>query len=364
MNRKNTLILWIIYIAIVVVTKFNTEPTPGNVYNVYFLAGKNWLASNSIFESGRFLYYPFTAIFFSPFSLLPFNIGGALFRSINILIFAYGIFYFTKNEKEFFISSIVSIALSWAAAKHGQATLSMAGFMLVTCRALENKKLLTAGAFLALSTITKPLSIVLLLLVLALYPKVIPNTLIFILVLISVSFLTQDYTYILKQLNDYPEVIKAAVARSTETKFLHIFSLLELIQINFNNFAQTCTRLMFAFTTLATLVITKKHNYKNFAFLLYTLSTSYILLFGAGTEKNTYSLFAPVLGLVIYKFIESKNYRLLGLSLVLNLVWITSHSAYKSLSINLLFYTKPICTIVLTLIILGISLKDSFKKSL
>ena len=115
--------------------------------------------------------------------------------------------------------------------------------------------------------------------------------------------------------------------------------------------------------TLAIALYLKKHSKKeSFAFLLYTLSTSYILLLGAGTEKNTYSMFAPVIALITFNFIKNNNQKQLIYILSMITLWLASYSLYKNFSINILFYTKPICTIVITLIIILWSIKESYIK--
>lgn len=350
--KRYAILLWIIYILVVAAFKFNTAPSPGNVYNIYLQAGIDWLNKASIYDSGRFLYYPFTAIFFTPFKYLPFNIGGAIWRSINIIIFALGVFHITKNEKQFLTTSIVALILSWAAARHGQATLAMAGFMLVACSLIERKNFARASVFLALATLVKPLSIVLVLLALALYPKTIPYTLSYIILFIAICFFLTDSSYLLEQLKEFPEVLKSAVDRSDENKFLHIFSLLNLFNLSFNSTGQTITRAILALVTLyLSYNLTKKLS-KNSAIIIYTLSSSYILLLGAGTEKNTYALFAPVIGFYCYNYLNEKKLKSFALVLITIVAWLSSYSLYKSNNIELLFFIKPTTTIIVTFLII------------
>ena len=215
MPKIKAFYLWIIFAALVSILKFNTEPTVGNVFNIYREAGLNWINSNSIYESGRFLYLPFSAVFFSPLAYIKFKYAGVIWRFLNIFIFAFGIYCISRDtengktehkqtEWKFLVVSIISILLSWATAKHGQATLLMAGLMLIACTSLVNKKFILAGFCLSLAIIIKPLSIVLALLAIALYPRVIISCIVAGILLIAVSFLTQDTSFILEQLNQYP----------------------------------------------------------------------------------------------------------------------------------------------------------------
>jgi len=357
MSKKPSYILWGLFTALVVIAKWNTLPSSGNVFNIYRTSGEKWLLAEQVYESGRFLYLPFVASIFSFISYLSFEIGGALWRIINITIFFLGIHNlysqtFKKNSEIFFlIVSIVSIAISWSAARHAQMTLAMAGIMMLATVALQNKKWTLAGFFLALAVSLKPLAIVLLLVAVVIYPRTIPSTFLSILSLLAFPFLLQENQFVFQQYANFPEVLKEQALRAQDFPFIQAEWTLRKMGIYLSLSQQFFMRIFFALITLFACFKIRKAEKNTEALYIFIATTVYILLMGTGTEANTYAMISPALGILIaYNWQHDKKTAAILFSIIF-LGFISSKAFAKSYPETILTMIKPIMSFSIVVIL-------------
>ena len=79
----------------------------------------------------------------------------------------------------------------------------------------------------------------------------------------------------------------------------------------------------------------------------YGLASCYILLFGAGTERNTFALIAPVIGLASARAWQSKDLGTLALLGALTLLMLLSHTLQHAYPNSVLAMAKPLACVVL-----------------
>jgi hypothetical protein len=83
------------------------------------------------------------------------------------------------------------------------------------------------------------------------------------------------------------------------------------------------------------------------ALCVYGLATCYILLLGSGTERNTYAMLAPVIGLVAATAWDSRDRRLLCFVGALMLIMLLSYTLQHVYPHTVLATAKPIACCML-----------------
>ena len=160
-------IVWACFALLTVIVRLESVPSPENVFAIYREAGLRWLDGQDLYPAQfRFNYFPPSAVLFAAWSSLPFQLGGALWRIANIAVFAFGVWRLSHasdgshSSTRFLIASVVTVILSDSAARYGQMTLAMAGFMMAAVADAEGGALWRAAVYAALAMAPKPLAVV------------------------------------------------------------------------------------------------------------------------------------------------------------------------------------------------------------
>ena len=133
-------------------------------------------------------------------------------------------------------------------------------------------------------------------------------------------------------------------------KFCHAFAMIETLGINISDTARAFVRLALAGAALLLVFqIKAKSELAPFGLYLYTIAASYILLMSPGTERNTYALFAPVLGIFLADAFHPKRRMALLFTLVPLLMFQFSYVSAKAYPGTILTMLKPIATCLLTI---------------
>ncbi len=313
-----SIVLWAIFAGLVVVTKLHLKPTSGNVFNIYRNAGLAWLAGEPLFEDGRFHYFPISAVLFTPWANVSFVLGGAIWRTLNIALFALGIWRFSRSihsEDEqtipgaFAIVTLFATALSWTAARHGQTTLSMAGLMLICMASLIRGGKTSPVVALALAVAAKPLALLLAPVLIAIRPSLLPRCLIAVAVVIALPFAFQDPSYVFDQYLVLPETLQAHADSVQVKMFTDAIACLHLLGLESSSFEQSALRICAGILVIGLCVEAKRSfEFRDAAPHIAALVFGFILLLCPGTERNSYALIAPVIGIL---FVMAKRDRLL-----------------------------------------------------
>jgi len=356
-------LLWAAFAALVVVVKFDVAPSPGNVFNIYRETGFRWREGLDLYPAELYFnYFPSAALFFVPWTWLPFDIGGAIWRAANIGIFALGLWRFTSvtelpglaslARSAFLVASLFTIALCWSAARYGQITLMMAGLMMMAVADVQRGGVWRAAIFASVAVALKPHAMALLLVLSAIYPRLLWRALIVCAVLTLLPFLFQDPRYVFDQYAFIPEMLQTRSER-TDRIFAHIFDLLGSISLVTSNLQQALVRLISAIFVLFLCWRTvKRKPSPGVAFYLYAFTSCYILLLGAGIEPNTYAMMGPIIGLLAVCTWTAGRRSYFVTLCVMTAATLLSHTLSKAFpSHTVMGMTKPlVCLILLVLV--------------
>lgn len=369
-STRNTWIGWIAFTLVVVIVKFNVAPSDGNVFNIYREAAIRWSQGLDLYPPELYFnYFPSAAVFFLPWTWLPFDVGGAIWRAANLVVFAYGLFQFCQTldmprgeghrDKYFAFATFFTITLSWSAARHGQMTLAMAGLMLLSLAHMQKEEYWRAALFIAASVALKPPAIVLLLILLAICPGMRIPIVLFSLLFGLAPFLFQTMDYVLDQYAQIPGMLQARAAKTWP--YPHLFGLLNSLGLGLEPTQRLVIR---AVTSLATLGACwrffRAKTFPGASFYIYALAATYILLFGEGTEHNTYALMGPIAGLALATAFLRQDRKMTVALAAIWLLALTSNAFMKAMpDIAFMGMFKPLaCSLLILVVLFGISRFD------
>lgn len=362
-TNRGAWILWACFALLIVIVRLDSVPSIENVFTVYREAGLRWLAGQDLYSAQfRFNYFPPAAVLFAAWSSLPFQLGGALWRVADIAVFAFGVWRLSNSSEEprsstrFFIATVVTVILSASAARYGQMTLAMSGFMMAAVADVERGALWRAAAYAALAVALKPLAVVLVLLLLAIYPRLSWRLIITLALFFLLPFLFQHSDYVWRQYVAVPAMLATRAGQRYEWQ--HVFGLLDTLGWTATSAQETVIRGASAvFVLFLCWRVRQRAPDIGVALPIYALATCYILLFGSGTERNTYAMMTPVVGLVTAKALDSQDRRLLVLmSSVIAIMWL-SHALQRAFPHTALAMAKPVACLILAAWLVWIALR-------
>ncbi len=277
----------------------------------HWIAASRWLSGQTLYYDssgvGGFVYLPQAAIFFIPFSLFPPALTEILWRIVNIGTYAVGLRSFSRiavesSGKELFpLMTLVTIPFAWDCARNGQATLIMTGLMLLTVTDMARSHWWRASLWLCLSVALKPLSIVLLLLVVAGERRMTVRVLVMTGAVALVPFLAQHADYVMRQYAAFMQnTVTAAHVGVVSHGWSTPFTALRVAGFSVPEHLQTVIRIAAAVATLLLyLVARRRYDANNSAVFLFSLAAVYIILFSPRTETVTYALIGPAVAVFL-----------------------------------------------------------------
>lgn len=276
----------------------------------YWAAASDWLAGRNLYDGlgvGSFVYLPQAAILFVPFSLFPPALCEILWRIVNIGTFAVGLRSFSRiagerSGKELFpLMTLVAIPFAWDCARNGQATLAMTGLMLLTITDMTRSRWWRATLWVCLSVAVKPLSIVLLLLVMAGERRMTWRVMLGTGIVALAPFLAQHPDYVVRQYAGFlHNTVTAAHVGVVSQGWSTPFTALRVAGLSVPEHVQTVIRIAAAAVTLLFyLIVRRKYDADNSSVFLFSLASVYILLFSPRTETVTYALIGPAVGVFL-----------------------------------------------------------------
>lgn len=347
-------VVWACFALFVVIAQLDSVPSLENVVTVYSEAGLRWLDGRDLYPAQfRFNYLPPSAVLFAAWSQLPFEPGAALWRVLNIAVFAWGLWRLSScserppSSLRFFIATVVTVLLSGSAARYGQMTLAMAGFMMAAVAYGEDGAFWRAAVCAALAVALKPLAIVLVLLLAAIYPRQYWRTAMALAGFFLLPFLFQQTDYVWRQYAAVPAML--ATRAHQQYEWQHVFGLLDTLGWTATDTQETIVRgAGAAFVLFLCWRVRRCAPAAGVALSIYALATCYILLFGSGTERNTYAMMAPVVGLAAATAWDARDRRLLGLMSAVTCILLLSHTLQRAYPHTVLAMAKPVGCLILT----------------
>jgi hypothetical protein len=235
-------------------------------------------------------------------------------------------------------------------------TFAMSGLMMAAVVDAGRGALWRAAVYAALAVALKPLAVVLVLLLFAIYPRLSWRMALALPLVFLLPFLFQQPNYVWQQYAAVPAMLVTRAAQRYEWQ--HVFVLLDTFGWHATSAQETLIRGASAVFVLFLCWRARRHPPEiGVALYVYALATCYILLFGSGTERNTYAMMTPVLGLVAATAWEADNRPLLGLMAGLMAIMLLSHTLHHAYPHTALAMAKLIACLVLAGWLVSIALR-------
>lgn len=264
-------------------------------------------------DKNGFLYFPQSAILYSPFTLGPKPVGEVAWRLVAIGVFATGLWRASRLVRPadvlpvFFIGTALSLPIVWGNAQNGQANLPMAGLMLHVAVDLVARHWNRATLSLVLLVALKPLAVVPLLLVGALYRQMWWRLLAGLFTLALVPFLKGDAAYAIEQYRLCILKMRAAAAPE-DGRWQDVTGILLALKWQVPDLAMTAIRAAAALGTLGVAWVARQRWGEPLGSLgVLALATVYICLFNPRTEGMTWVLtIVPILLFACVQALDSR----------------------------------------------------------
>lgn len=282
------------------------------VVPIYIDGSIGWWQGKDIFGTGYdgFIYLPTFAVLFTPFTWLGRDGADIAWRLGSAVLLAYSLERAVRCllpdlrplRRLFVLGGVMFLMLpaGVVSLRYGQATTMLYAMMLLGTVAIAETKWWTAAIWLALAFAVKPLAIVLLLLVGALYPKLSWRLLVALIAILLVPLIQPDpwqaaHLYRL----GIDKVLSAGDPLDTR-RWSDITGLLNRFGVTVSDRLLTELRVFFALVTLGVAAYVRRHASRvDAAFDILALSVVYLMLMCPRTEGQTYLMLGSTLGLYV-----------------------------------------------------------------
>jgi len=305
--------VWVLALAVVSVLVVR-DPVRRSVTPVFHLAVQRW-GNHALYSDPRgFHYLPQFVLLFAPFHALPVPIGDVLWRAASVAAVLAGMGALARRARHANVERVLGLALLlslWSclgAVRNGQTNLAFGGLLVLAGALLSAQRWTAAAAVLVLLAAVKPLGIVLILLAPWGYPRLIAPLAAGLAALAALPFLFAPPAWVLAQYRD-AAVHLASWAGTSEPRFADLAALLRRAGIGVGPEVATGVRAAAAAAVLALWIAASRRRAEpSRALTLALLAAIYLLLFNPMTEKNTYAIAAPALGVAAgWAFAEGRS---------------------------------------------------------
>ncbi len=305
---------------------------------VYADAVGRWFQQSPLYgTSGHgFLYPPQFVMAYAPFAWIPQPWGDLAWRAVGMALFVAGMIKWSSllpggRERLVLHLSAPALLLSLSSLRIGQATLPMTGLMLLGAAALAERRWNAAAAWLGVSLLVKPLSIVLVLLTVAAYRPMRGRMVGVVVGLLVLPFLFNAPLYVIDQYRGFWKMLGPAEQTGSADPFAHLFGMLQVWGLNVAAPVQRVARLAAALLVLVVcLRVRFTSGSRETAFWLYVGAAVYLMLFNPRSENSTYCILGPVLGICYAEaLVVRKHLRTAAFLLILSILTAGSYEIGK-----------------------------------
>ncbi|QDU34177.1 hypothetical protein KS4_22390 [Poriferisphaera corsica] len=326
------------------------------VTGAYIDGSLRWLLQQDLYDYSMhgFLYLPQSAIFYSPFAVLPEWIGENLWRVTSIFCFASGLYTFTDilmryTQRRWFLwMSLACIPMILDSARNGQMTLMLVAMMLMSVSDLIESRYSRMVFWLIIGLVIKPLMIVMILLIAGIYPKTMWRIMIGLCVFLAIPMFQSGPTYTIDQYHGFylQSVVSATTELLNEGRFSDVFGALKAWGVHINGELQLFHRISFALITwLLCLSVANRFSRVVSACTILIMCISYIMLFNPRTEINTFSMFSIVIALVMCFGISQQQLSLVISVIIAGLIIALNYEILKNITPGRTYWLPPIVTV-------------------
>jgi len=290
-------VLWALYALILSIIVYASPHK--HTITAYREAAENWVHHADLYDLGSihgFLYLPQSAIAFVPDLWFPYGVGEVVWRLIGIGLLAGTIAAFARRlppgRPWFLILSALVIPSSFASARNGQTNLDLAACFLGTALALDRSRWTVATVLLIVCMVLKPVALVPILLIGALYPPMRLRLAIGLIGFLAIPFLDFDWGYVLHQ---YALCFQkmAIASEPMEHGFCDFSGMIWTFAGGpLPSRVTQAIGIVMALVTLGLGWRARKVDAISAAFWIVALSSTYLMLFNPRTESNSYVILA------------------------------------------------------------------------
>lgn len=303
--------LWVVAMAVILIHVW-LKPNSNTLYKVFRAGGARWLVSENLYPKvDEYIYSPFAAAFFAPLALLPDRVGGIVWRVISLAAYAGAFAAWLRSShavpgQRAALAWIFLLPLSLGDFFNGQANPLVIGLLMLAVLACRREQWMIAALCVGVAAYFKvyPLAVGLLLAVL--YPRRFPWRLALAVAgIFGLSLVMQRPSYVLDQYSNWFHCLGQDPRRTSNTFGLHFgtyrdfWLLLRVLHIPVSLQGWALLQIISGAAVAVYLWAAKRRGApaEKLEFLLLTLGTCWMLLFGPATESSTYVLLAPPLAL-------------------------------------------------------------------
>lgn len=311
---------WLVF-AIALVVKAMVEPVKHSVYPCFELAARGWAAEENIYEFWRgFRYSPAFAMLFQAFAALPARLGGALWNLLNVALLFASLRLLARDvlpghwsDRARGIFLLLALAGSvrglWAA----QTTSLCFAFAGFAAWGIVRRRWWLASLCLAIPVYVKLWPIAFALLALCCWPRpLIGRFALCMLLPAAVPFLSKPPHVVLWQYANWVEFLTGP-CQQRWAAYRDFWTILTACRVPPSPLVYLILQLATAAAVAGWCFVRRLKGESDRGLLAFTLAiwAAWQLLFGPGTERNTYGLAAPVIAWgVIASFGDPRRWRL------------------------------------------------------
>ncbi|GEM_PF-1195003 len=307
--ERSGLILCALAIATVLVL-CALKPQVRSVLVAYDFGSQMFFEHQPLYDLKRamgYLYAPAFAALYLPFYELGPTVGGLLWRVLGVGLLTAAVFTQAKKldpEKDGWIVSLglfLALPLSLGAVRNGQSTILLtAACWFLTMSALDNKRWQTLlWSFAALTA--KPTAIVVILLIAALRPRLIPWIVGAVALMLAVPYAFAPAEYVNAQHLEFFQLLTSMSSNSAREAFeaADFTGILAAAGISITGPAAMIVRLSVAAIVLGAVFRLDRENEPLHRFVIFLIAAYYMTVFNPRVESNTYVMVAVPLGLAV-----------------------------------------------------------------
>lgn len=303
---------WVVWLVFCVNSLLRTNPRRfGASFQAYLDAAHRFWHGQEIYvfsNLGDYLYWPVSLLALGPLPSFQPVVAAAIGMAISAgVLTVAGVAYvraFLPGRSRTDVLNIAGVMLMinipavWFNLKQVQAQVGMTAFMMLAAAAIARRGWLLSSFWLFLSIITKPLSLVMLLLCGATQPRMRIGLTVALLLALLLPFVFADVHYVASQYRSWIEKLQqlTAVTPGQWPYQADFATLLDTVGIDLPRSLQTGVRLGAALGTLALVWrVARLNNPVVFAMAVTLFSGCYITLFGPRNEFLSFMVLTPAL---------------------------------------------------------------------
>jgi hypothetical protein len=300
--------LWATAILVILIHVW-LKPNSNTLYKVFRAGGARWLASEDLYPKvDEYIYSPFAAAFFAPLALLPDRVAGILWRVLSLAAYAGAFAAWVRKApaasavdgKRAAIAWILLLPLSLGDIYNGQANPLVIGLLMLAVIECRRERWMIAAFCVGVAAYFKVYPLAMGLLLAVLHPRKFPWRLALALAAIfGLSLVLQRPAYVLAQYGNWLHSLRQDPRRTLNYfgTYRDFWLLLRVLRIPISLQGWALLQAASGAAAAIYLVLTQRRGAppEKLDFLLLTLGTCWMLLFGPATESSTYVLLAPPL---------------------------------------------------------------------